>query len=456
MTVAMRRLADGALGATIPAVGRGDEIGQMAQALVVFRQNALAARELKAAADQSYALRARRQTERDHYTQDFGTSASGVMANLARSAETLRATASAMSAAAQRARGNAASTAQGAAVSARDLAAVGTAAAQLSSSIDEISQQVARATDAVRAAVQRASATDAKVAGMAEAAGRVGEVVQLISDVAGRTNLLALNATIEAARAGEAGKGFAVVAGEVKALATQTAKATEEISRQIAAIRAATNDAVGAVRELGTAIGQVGEVATAIAAAVGEQASATRGIGTSVHRITDATQQAATAMQEVLSASEHTDTASGEVLAGADEVGLHAETLRGEIAQFLQAVAGTNAEDRRVSGRIGGGNAEAVLRLPGSPEQRVPIVDISRGGVALRCDRVTEAGTEVEIDLPGSEGAVSARTVRCEAGVLGLAFRQDEAMLRRVDRVLAALRGPSAGEAALVRRASAV
>ena len=152
----------------------------------------------------------------------------------------------------------------------------------MSASINEISQQVSRATQAVAEAVGCAATTDAKVGSMAAAADRVGDVARLITDIAGRTNLLALNATIEAARAGEAGKGFAVVANEVKALATQTAKATEEISTQIAAIRAATGEAVTAVRAVGAAIGEVSEVATAIAAAVEEQAAATRDIAASV------------------------------------------------------------------------------------------------------------------------------------------------------------------------------
>ena len=217
----------------------------------------------------------------------------------------------------------------------------------MSSSINEISQQVARATRAAGEAVERADVTDAKVGGMAAAADRVGDVVKLITDIAGRTNLLALNATIEAARAGEAGKGFAVVAGEVKALATQTAKATEEIAAQIDAIRAATGEAVTAVRDVSASIGEVNEVATAIAAAVEQQAAATREIAASVQTVTTATQEATQAMQEVSSISESTDAASGMVLAGADEVGRDADTMRGEVTQFLQAMASTDDADRR-------------------------------------------------------------------------------------------------------------
>ena len=436
MTAAMRRLAGGDLAAEIPAADRKDEVGQMAQALLVFRQNAQEARRLQAAADKDHTLKARRQAAMDRYTQDFGTSAAGVMANLARSAETMRATAAGMSDAAHRTRDSAARAADGATTSATNLGAVSAAAEQMSSSINEISQQVGRVTQAVSEAVARANVTDAKVGGMASAADRVGDVVKLITDIAGRTNLLALNATIEAARAGEAGKGFAVVAGEVKALATQTAKATDEIAAQITAIRASTGEAVTAVRDVTTAIGAVNEVATAIAAAVEQQAAATREIAASVQTVTAATQDATRAMQDVSSISEETDGASVKVLEGAADVGRDADTLRGEVTQFLRVMANTDDQDRRAYERIPGNGAQAVLRAPGRPEMRAVVLDISRGGVSLRCDAPFEAGLDVQLDLPGS-GAVSARTVRSEKGVLGMAFRQDEASLRRLDQALA-------------------
>jgi methyl-accepting chemotaxis protein len=339
MTGAMRRLADGDLAAMVPAADRRDEVGQMAQALEVFKANAQAARELQEAADQSHADNARRQASMERHTGDFASSTSGLMASLAESAAAMRDTAAAMSEAAQRTRNRASITAQGSSAAAADLAAVAAAAEEMSASINEISHQVARATQAAQEAVHRASATDAKMTSMAALADRIGDVVRLITDIAGQTNLLALNATIEAARAGDAGKGFAVVAGEVKGLATQTAKATEEIATQVAAIRTATTEAVDAVRDVATAIGEVEQVATAIAAAVEEQASSTREIAAGVQSVTASAQQANEAMQEVSSIAEQTDEASSKVLSGASDVGRNADTLRAEITQFLEAMA---------------------------------------------------------------------------------------------------------------------
>ena len=163
--------------------------------------------------------------------------------------------------------------------------------------------------------------------------------MRLITDIAGQTNLLALNATIEAARAGEAGKGFAVVASEVKTLATQTARATDQIGAQIVAIRASTGEAVDAVRDVSLAIGQVASVATAIAAAVEQQAAATQEISASVQNVTQATSVAAQAMEQVLTIAEQTDLASRSVLTAADEVGQTAHTLRVEVNDFLSCDA---------------------------------------------------------------------------------------------------------------------
>jgi methyl-accepting chemotaxis protein len=360
------------------------------------------------------------------------------MASLGQSASKMHSAADEMSGAARRTRGSASDAVEGANTSSRDLNSVAVAAEEMATSVTEISKQVTHVTTAVHTAVERALETDKKVAGLADAADRIGDVVRLISDIAGQTNLLALNATIEAARAGDAGKGFAVVASEVKALATQTARATDQIGTQIVAIRLATGGAVDAVRDVGLAIGQVEAVATAIAAAVEQQAAATREISSSVQSVTMATSTAAQAMQQVLSIAEQTASASRSVLTSAEEVGGTADTLRVEVNDFLNAMKKGDGDERRAYERVPGGGATATLSIQGFSEVRAVIQNISRGGVALECTRMAPAGTDTQVRLPTGE-TVSGRVIRSESGLVTIAFRNDVASMTVLDRALDAI-----------------
>jgi methyl-accepting chemotaxis protein len=439
LTTTMRRLAERDLEVEVGGLTRGDEVGAMARAVQVFKDNMIQADALTAASVKEQAARDRRQLAMDNYTQDFGTSISGVMASLGHSASKMLAAAGAMSEAAIRTRDNTSTSVEGANASARDLNSVAVAAEQMTASIREISRQVGHVTSAVRTAVDLASETDAKVAGLATTADRIGDVVRLISGIAGQTNLLALNATIEAARAGEAGKGFAVVASEVKALATQTARATDQIGTQIVAIREATDAAVGAVRQVSVAIGQVESVATAIATAVEQQAAATGEISNSVQNVTMATTTSAQAMDQVLTVAEQADTASRSVLTAADEVGQTANTLRVEVNDFLAAMKRSDNTERRAYERLPGGGAAATLTLPGLADIKTVVRDISRGGIALMCRSIAPPGTEVKVGLPAG-GNVSGRVVRSHDGIITVVFRQNETSLASVDRAVEAIR----------------
>jgi methyl-accepting chemotaxis protein len=439
LTATMRKLAARDLTVEIGGLTRGDEVGGMARAVQVFKENMVQTDALNDASVKEHAARDRRQTAMDQHTQDFGASISGVMASLSQSADQMHAAADAMSEAATHTRKSTSDAVEGANASARDLNSVAVAAEQMAASIHEISRQVAHVTTAVNMAVDRASETDAKVVSLAKAADRIGDVVRLISDIAGQTNLLALNATIEAARAGEAGKGFAVVAGEVKALATQTARATGQIGIQIVAIRTATDEAVGAVREVGLAIGQVEAVATAIAAAVEQQAAATQEISSSVQSVTMATTTSAQAMEQVLMVAEQADTASRSVLIAADEVGKTATTLRAEVSDFLSAMKRGDVDDRRAYERVRGAGSTASLSIPGHATVQAEVRDVSRGGVTLMCSSIIPPGTDVKVELSAG-GSVSGRVVRSENGIVSIAFRQDEASIGTVDRALAVLK----------------
>ncbi len=436
LTTIMRALAARDLSVELPAVTRADEIGQMTEAVRVFKDNAIENTRLTEAKAREQAARDRRQAEIDQHTRDFGASISGVMNSLVRSAHDMRSAAMDMSDVGKQTIVTTGEAVAGARTSAQDLNTVAVAAEEMSTSINEISQQVAHVTTAVTLAVQQAAATDAKVTGMADAAERIGDVVRLITDIAGKTNLLALNATIEAARAGDAGKGFAVVAGEVKTLAAQTARATEQIGAQITAIREAVEQAVSSVHGVGQAIGEVEAVATAIASAVEQQAAATREISNSVQTVSLATTTSMDCMGRVRDNAERVGTVSDTVLMAAEAIGRTSDTLSTEVNEFLSAMTRGTHEERRAYERIPGHDLPATLSLDGQDPISGRIRDISLGGVAISCrDHALAPGTEAMVSLPGSARA-RGRVARTEPDCVAIAFRQDTATLGQVTRVL--------------------
>jgi methyl-accepting chemotaxis protein len=335
LEAAMRRIAGGELETTIPAATT-DEIGAMAGALVVFRDNAIQIREAneRAIREQAEASEQRRQ-ERMKIADEFEAQVRVVVDAVSTSSTQLQANANGMAATAEDASRQTAAVAAVSEETTANVSTVATSAEELSASIAEIARQVSESTKIAGQAVSEAERTNATVKGLSDAAQRIGDVVKLISEIAGQTNLLALNATIEAARAGEAGKGFAVVASEVKNLATQTAKATEEITTQINAIQSSTGSSVAAIAAIGTTIGRVNEIANSIAAAVEEQGAATQEIARNVQEAARGTSEVSANIAGVAQAASKTGTSAGEVLDAAGQLSQQAETLRGAVDQFL-------------------------------------------------------------------------------------------------------------------------
>ena len=339
MTAAMRQLADRDVSVTIPGTGRGDEIGGMAAAVQVFKDamiatDRLAAETEAAKAAVGVAQKAALSKMADGFEQKVGALVTAV----SQAATTLEGTAGSMSGAATQAGNQAASVAAAAEEASAGVQTVASAAEELSSSIGEISRQVTRSAQITERAVTDTRSTNAIVQELAHGAQKIGQVVELITQIASQTNLLALNATIEAARAGDAGKGFAVVASEVKSLAQQTANATEQISQQIRQIQDATGQAVTAIRGISDRIEEISSIATGIASAVEEQGAATAEIARNVQQTASSTQEVTLNIAGVGKAANDTGEAATLVLHAAGGLSRQATQLSGEVQQFLAQV----------------------------------------------------------------------------------------------------------------------
>lgn len=335
MTGAMGRLAQGDKETEIPGTERGDEVGEMAAAVQVFKDNMIKTDQLAAEQAKEQESRERRARTVDELTKGFDSKVSGILGNVSTGADTMQSSAKTMSATAEQTSQQSTTVASAAEEASSNVQTVASASEELSSSISEISRQVAQSTQIASAAVSEVDGANDKVQGLAEAANKIGEVVALITDIADQTNLLALNATIEAARAGDAGKGFAVVASEVKNLANQTAKATEEISSQIGGIQGATKEAVVAIESIGGTISQMNEIASAIAAAVEEQGAATQEISRNVEQAANGTQEVTVNITQVNQAASETGQAAGQVLSATESLTQQTDELKSLIEGFL-------------------------------------------------------------------------------------------------------------------------
>ncbi len=338
MTAIMARLAEGDRSVSVPALGQKDEIGEMAHAVEVFKTGLIEADRLAAAQQEEQQAKQRRQQTIDDAIAAYDESVRQSLAALGAASGDMRVTAETMAATAEDTSEQASAVTDAAATALANVQNVASSTEEMTASIAEIARQVSQSTAIAAQAVEEAGRTNATMRALTEAAQRIGEVVQLIQDIAAQTNLLALNATIEAARAGDAGKGFAVVASEVKTLASQTGKATEEIAGQITAIQAATKSAVEAIKGIDGTIGRISEISTTIAAAIEEQGAATGEITRSTQETARGTEAVSRNIAGVSAAASKTGAAAAEVLAASGGLGQQAETLRAEVDHFLATI----------------------------------------------------------------------------------------------------------------------
>ncbi len=335
----MQTLAQGDTSVDIFGTQRHDEAGEIARAVEVFKRNAIDKKRVEAdAAEAKQQAEARHRAEMRALAADFESSVAMIVNNVAGASSDMELTSQTMSALSGQVSAQAGTVAAAAEQAAANVQTVAAAAEELSCSVSEIGRQVGESARVARDAVNEAAQADTIVHGLSEAAGRIGEVIKLINDVASQTNLLALNATIEAARAGVAGKGFAVVASEVKNLANQTARATDEIAQQINAVQAETSRAVEAIQSVGATIGRIDEISSAIASAVEQQSAATQEIARNVEEAARGTQEVSSNIGGVTSAASETGQAAAVVLESARKLSTESASLRQMVGEFVARV----------------------------------------------------------------------------------------------------------------------
>jgi methyl-accepting chemotaxis protein len=339
MSAAMGAIAQGRMDTAVPGVGRKDEIGDMAGTLQVFKEGLIEAERLRVEQEQQKTrAEAERKAAMHRLADSFEAAVGNIVRTVSSSATELEAAARTLTHTAEDTQRLSTSVAAASEEASTNVQSVASASEELAGSVSEIARQVQESSRIAGEAVRQAQQTDGRIAELSQAAGRIGDVVKLITAIAEQTNLLALNATIEAARAGEAGRGFAVVAQEVKALAAQTAKATDEIGSQIAGMQTATQESVAAIKVIGGTIDRISEIASAIAAAVEEQGAATKEISRNVHQAAQGTTEVAKNITDVNRGAGETGSASSQVLASAQSLSGESNRLKTEVDTFLATV----------------------------------------------------------------------------------------------------------------------
>jgi len=330
MTEVMKRLAGGELASEIPSLDRKDEVGAMAGAVQVFKENAVRVRAMEAEADRKVAML--------EVAEGFEEAVGNVVRMVSSASSEIETAAGSLTRTAETTQELSATVAAASAQSSSNVQSAAAASEEMASSVNEIGRQVQQSQTIAHAAVEQAERTNARISELSQSANRIGEVIKMITAVAEQTNLLALNATIEAARAGDAGRGFAVVASEVKALAAQTAKATEEIAVQVTQMQSATQHSVSAIAEIGSTIAQISEISGAIAAAVEEQGAATQEIARNVQQAAQGATQVTGSMADVNRGAADTGSAAEQVHGLAVSLSAQSSHLSREVESFLHKI----------------------------------------------------------------------------------------------------------------------